>query len=291
MNARGEATGRWLGLLLLGALVPSALPARAHPGIGIVMDGSGSVFYTDLYHVWKIAPDGRKTIAVRSVHTHELCLDSAENLYGEHLWYEGDATKKWGHRVWRLGPDGTLAEVIPAREGFRTDYSFVRDGARNMYWVEGTPARIRKRTPEGAVSTLAECRDCRDVRWMAATKDGTVLFIESGDLRAVAPAGEVRTLAHLGRRIWTQPQVSEQHALMGLWTDSAGFVYVARYGSREVMRVAADGAVRVVATSTFPWSPTGGLVAPNGDLWLLEYSLTNAARVRRIARDGRITVY
>jgi hypothetical protein len=78
---------------------------------------------------------------------------------------------------------------------------------------------------------------------------------------------------------------------MGLWTDSAGFVYVARYGSREVMRVAADGAVRVVATSTFPWSPTGGLVAPNGDLWLLEYSLTNAARVRRIARDGRITVY
>src|SRR5688572_23144493 len=71
----------------------------AHPGVGIVMDSRGNVFYTDLSHVWKIAPDGAKTIAVRGVHTHELALDSADNLFGEHLWYEGDATRPWAHRV------------------------------------------------------------------------------------------------------------------------------------------------------------------------------------------------
>ena len=184
-----------LSLFLLAILW--AAPALAHPGVGIVMDARENVFFTDLTHVWKIAKDGKKTIAVHNVHTHELFLDSAGNLFGEHLWYEGDATKKWGHRIWRLASDGSLSDVIPAREGFRTGYSFVRDSAGNMYWSEGeTSAKI----------------------------DG-------------------------------------------------------------------GGRVRVVAKSRLPWSPTGGFFAPTGDLWLLEYSITNAVRVRRIARDGRITVY
>lgn len=31
----------------------------AHPGIGIVMDSKGNVFYTDLKQVWKIDPLGK----------------------------------------------------------------------------------------------------------------------------------------------------------------------------------------------------------------------------------------
>jgi hypothetical protein len=33
------------------------------------------------------------------------------------------------------------------------------------------------------------------------------------------------------------------------------------------------------------------MFAPNGDLWLLEYSATNEARARRIARDGSSRVF
>ncbi|HLA68420.1 MAG TPA: hypothetical protein VJN65_01860 [Bacteroidota bacterium] len=47
-------------LCLLGCSI-----AAAHPGIGIVMDSKGNVYYTDLKRVWKIAPNGQKTIAVR----------------------------------------------------------------------------------------------------------------------------------------------------------------------------------------------------------------------------------
>jgi len=91
---------------------------------------------------------------VADVHTHELCLDAKDNLYGEHLWYEGDATKKWGHRVWRLKPDGTVSDVIPAREGFLKDYSFVRDRAGNMYWADrGKKTVIKKRSPDGKIAT------------------------------------------------------------------------------------------------------------------------------------------
>lgn len=98
-------------LLCLFSLLLATLTAYAHPGVGIVQDSCGNVFYTDLVHVWKITPDGKKSIAVRSVHSHELYLDAQDKLYGEHLWYEGDATKRWSHRIWCLKPDGTLVRV------------------------------------------------------------------------------------------------------------------------------------------------------------------------------------
>src|ERR1700752_659884 len=143
-------------------------PAPAHPGVGIVQDSRGNVFFTDLKQVWKITADGRKSVAVPNVHSHELCIDAEDNLFGEHLWYEGDATKKWGHRVWRLTKDGNLSDVIPAREGFLRDYSFVRDRAGNMYWAEpGEKVVIKKRPRDGQATTLAAA-DFRDVGWMAA---------------------------------------------------------------------------------------------------------------------------
>lgn len=78
---------------------------------------------------------------------------------------------------------------------------------------------------------------------------------------------------------------------MGLWTDRIGNVYVAVFGGRMVKKVTPFGEVTVVAESSIPWGPTGGLVAPNGDLWLLEYSLTNSVRVRRIGADGKDQIF
>ncbi|MDP9229560.1 MAG: hypothetical protein M3O67_02675 [Bacteroidota bacterium] len=37
----------------------------AHPGIGIVKDSKGNIYYTDLKHVWKISTDGNRTVVVR----------------------------------------------------------------------------------------------------------------------------------------------------------------------------------------------------------------------------------
>ena len=280
---------------LLGALFLAApLSLTAHPSVGIVRDGAGNVYYSDLERVWVIAPDGSKKVAVPNVHTHELGLDKAGNLYGEHLWYEGDATKQWGHRVWRRTPEGRVADVIPARRGFPSGYGFARDAAGATYWVvrDGKPIRFVKQSPAGAVSTVAECRECRDVRWITAAPDGTIYFSDSESLREVSLAGRIRTIASgVGRRAWTQPQVNERHRVMGLWTDGGGNVYAALYGSREVLRVSPDGRREVVARSRLPWSPTGGLVAANGDLWILECSYTNAVRVRRITRDGKVTVF
>jgi hypothetical protein len=291
VKARAAFASIALSLLTAGG----AAPLLAHPGVGIVMDSRGNVFYTDLARVWRIAPDGARTVAVPNVHTHELCLDAQGNLYGEHLWYEGESTNRWGHRVWRRSPDGTVTNVVPAREGFRTDYSFVRDVAGNMYstapaaGASGAPhaTAFLRRSPDGTITSIARCSDCRNVRWMTATADGILYFIDTGDLREISPAGRIRTLARdLAAGARSVPQREDWRLVMGLWTDAARDVYVAVYGLRQVKRVSPEGRVDVVATSAFPWAPSGGLIAPNGDLWLLESTFANAVRVRHVAGFG-----
>ncbi len=275
------------------AVLAATATLSAHPGVGIVIDVRGNVYYTDLKQVWRIAPDGTKSVVVPRVHTHELCLDAEGNLYGEHLWYEGERTDKWGHRIWRLSPDGTIVDVVPAREGFHAEFSFVRDGAGNQYWTDRTPCTVfRKRTPDGTVTTIAESAVDLHLGWMACTSAGNVLFTDGSALREASPQGWIRTLAgNLTERRFGQFQVGDHHALMGVWSDSARNAYVAVYSGRMVKRVSPEGNVDVVARSCWPWSPTGGLVAPDGSLWLLECSFTNAVRVRRVASNGCETTF
>ena len=114
------------------ALLLFASTAMAHPPVSVVIDSRNNIYYSDLEQVWRIAPDGKRSVAVPNVHTHELFMDGQDNLFGEHLWYEGDATKKWGHYVWRRDAAGRVTMVKPRTEGFLTNYSFVRDRAGNM---------------------------------------------------------------------------------------------------------------------------------------------------------------
>jgi len=265
-------------LLVLAA----AGPASAHPGVGIVMDRRGNVFYTDLVHVWRIAPDGSKSVAVRDVHTHELAIDSLGNLFGEDSEYLGNDSYR--HRIWRRGPDGRIADVVPWRDGFWRDYGFVRDPAGAMYWVQCPERRceIRKRTPDGRTTVVAPgVRFNHPINWIAAGPDGSLYVVDGPDLRRISREGRVATVArNLGAH------------LMGMWPDNArNTVHVAVYGRNAVLRIGPDGRVVPVAQSPSPWAPSGVLVAPDGALWMLEYSTSNQARVRRIARSGRSRVF
>jgi len=270
--------------LLALALLACAVTAHAHPGVGIVRNSRGDVFYTDLRHVWRIAPDGKLSIVVRDVHTHELYLDAKGDLFGEHLWYDGRA---WRHRVWRRSAAGRVSEVMGAREGFLRDMSFARDWQDSHYWVDGTV--IGKRSRDGRVTQHAA--GLRKPGRMTVTRGGTVYVMDGGDLRKVSPEGEVTLLRE--RLSGQQPphaNVADANHHMGLWTDEAGDVYVAVAGERLVMRVNDHGA-NVVARSPAPWAPSGGTIGRDGDLWLLEYDDANRVRVRQVSEDGRSRVF
>jgi hypothetical protein len=57
---------------------------------------------------------------------------------------------------------------------------------------------------------------------------------------------------------------------------------VAVYGAGKVVRVDGGGHVATVVTSSMPWSPSG-VAVKNGVLYVLEFSVDNRARLRKLA--------
>lgn len=272
---------RRASVLFLVLALAAARPARAHPGMGIVRDAQGNVFYTDLERVWRIAPDGRKSVAVPDVHTHELMLDEAGNLYGEDSRYMGG--ERWRTRVWRRSPDGRVGDVAPWREGFWRAHGLTRDARGGTYLMTCPERRctLSRCAPDGRISVVAgPSAFAHQVNAFAATASGAVVVVHGADIARVEPTGRLTVLARgLGRQ------------LMGLAPQPDGSVLVAAWGDAAVKRVAADGRVSVVARSATPWAPSGVTRAPDGTLWLLETSTANAVRVRRVTNDGRSTIH
>jgi len=245
-----------------------AMTAWAHPGIGIVADSLGNVYYTDLKHVWR-----NGEIVVRDVHTHELYVDKADVLYGEHLWMEAGEAR---HRIWRRFPDGRIEDAIATRKGHREDYGdfhFVRDNAGEMYWVDRGGA-IRG----GRDRTLAVSR--RPVGWLAVSGDGASVFYASGgDLyrnAEIVSRGVSENSAvpwHVRAVGWilrvTGAHEGPDHDVGGLWLDGEENVYVAVPGARVVKRISRRGDVAVVQRGRGEWTAVGGATI-GGAPWLLE---------------------
>jgi len=108
----------------------------------------------------------------------------------------------------------------------------------------------------------------------------------------ISPDGMATTLvSRLSARNPAPSAAATRHYHMGLWVDTEDNVFVAVPGERLVVKVQADGKVSVAARSTGGWSPSGGMFDPSGNLWLLEYSSTNAVRVRRIDPRGNEQIF
>jgi hypothetical protein len=288
-------------LLLLSALVLFAKSVAAHPGVGIVQDSRGNIYYTDLKQVWRITPDGKKSVVVPGVHTHELCLDAEDNLYGEHLWYEGERTDRWGHYVWRRSTDGRIEKILGPRQGFLYDYrdfSFIRDAAGNTYFTiaEAGKTRILKRVPGGEFSDVASAQ-FNNIRWKSVAPDGTLYVVDfhggwKNHLIRITPDGKVSTMTtELSEFRFSIFGINDQHAVMGLAPDAQGNVYLAVAGNRLVKKVTPSGEVSVVARSAVGWLPTGVLIARDGSLWILENSSVNSVRVRHLRPDRSEETY
>lgn len=282
-----------LSLLFLVGLSHS-VSMHAHPGVGIVMNSEGTVFYTDLVHVWQIAPDGELTIAVKDVHTHQLYLDGDDNLYGEHVWYNGEARDTWSYYVWCLSSTGELEQIVPPTEEFPINNTLVRDLNGAMFYAEkaGGHELLMKETIDGKLSRYSDHK-FEDIRWIHFSEhDGNLYIADLLQLKRVSPNGEViilsKNLRESGRAFGG---VGNHHYVMGTWTDIEKQVYVAVYGAKKVIKINTNGSLATVYESPAFWSPCGGLFAPDGSLWIMEFSNRNKTRVKKIGAGGQETIF
>lgn len=263
--------------------------AESHPGIGIVMDSKGNVFYTDLTHVWKITPDGKRIIAVRNVHTHELYMDKDDNLYGEHEYYNGEALDTWGNYVWCLDSKGEFKKIIPDVVGFLDNNTLTRDSKGNSFWAEksGKQEILNKQTISGKNIPYSNHR-FNDIRWMYFSEDDNNLYVvDNLEIKKVSPNGDVKVIAENLKESGNPFEgVADRHYVFGVWTDRNKNVYVAVYGAGKVKKIDATGTETTVFESSKGWSPCGGITAPDGSMWIMEFSKNNTTRVRKINPSG-----
>jgi hypothetical protein len=273
-------------LLVISYCLFVSFISKGHPGIGIVKDSKGNIYYTDLAKVWKISLDGSKTVVVNGVHTHELYIDEHDNLYGEHLWYNGERQNTWGYYVWCLKNTGELVKEINPTEGFLSNYSFARDSMGNMYWVERfTISRIMKKIKSGEIIKLVEGK-FGFIGWLTCTKNGSLYFTENNKLHKLSPDGNLETLANnIGSKSTDFSLMGKNYDSYGIWTDAANNVYLAMIDSKKVIRICADGNLQTILTSNSMWAVCSGIFDNNGNMWVLENSLSNEVRARKITKE------
>lgn len=272
------------------------LTASAHPSIGIVADRQGAVFYTDLQHVWKIAA-GRKKIAVRDVHTHELFVDTAGNLFGEHQWND-ESGEHFYHYLWRLSPDGKFDTVVGNRPAFAdADFSLARDPKCNEYFLQPghhlkpeDSSHIIRRSPSGQETILATGL-FRGVSWLHPHSDGSVVYIIANTVYRIGVDSETRVVAKgIAGATPSYTYFGTDPIVYGAWQDDAQNVYVAVFSDQVVKKIDRNGAVSVAYKSAGRWAPTHGVFDSDGRLWVLECSDKNEIRAVRgdASKTGKV---
>jgi hypothetical protein len=270
---------------LLLCFILSSSKLFADPGVGIVIDSKGNVFYTDLKQVWLIKPDGTKSIAVPNVHTHELHMNQKDELFGEHLWYNGEQLDTWGHYLWKRNADGSVVTIKDSTAGF-SDESFVRDIAGNRYFVEkDIPSKLWMTDTTGKKILLGQA-SLSSIGRLHISPKGTLYFNNRDDLYCIPPGDTLQLFVkNVGEQSVLERVTNGSHAIMSTWSDNKGNLYIATGG--VIKQITKKKLVNVIYKPADSWSPCGGLVAANGDFWVMESNSKNEVRVNKISAAER----
>lgn len=182
--------------------------------------------------------------------------------------------------------------------------ALVVDSAGTLYISDSGNGRIRKITPDGAISTVAS--QLQRVAGIALDGSGVLYLAESGGhrIRKVLPDGATSVVAGNGTpgsRGDGGPAVSAQlNGPAALAFDAQDNLYIADAGNRRVRKVTADGTIVLVAgngSSGFSGdggmallaqlrNPTGVAVDRASNVYITDPS---DFRIRKVTSDGTIT--
>lgn len=266
-------------------LVIFPVTCLGHPGIGVVKDSKGNIYYSDLKQVWKITR-GIKTIAVSNVHSHELHIDRNDILYGENVVYDNNSDKFFTC-LWSYSPSGKLDTITGIKQAYIDfDFSLARDINGTEYYIRrylspgSDSGHIYRRTADGKESVFAR-GNFRRAKWLHPQAYGSLLLGVGNSIYRVDQNGK----SHLVKRLFnsgdSKDSAGKDVEIWGIWQDEPGNIYAAVYSDHSVSMIDKNGNLSPVHRSDPPWAPIHGLVY--GDtLYLLENSLDNDVRLTTI---------
>lgn len=211
---------------------------------------------------------------VRPANAHpsvSLVQDTRGNLYFSDL-----------ESVRALRPDGSH------------DYGFGRDAVGNTYVLRRDSRSIEVRDAAGSLKRSVELGAGGGfVHWLTVEPGGRLHVAVGDEIRRIDPgSNRAQVVAtELSERTAEFSWVHDRHALMGMWADDQGSVYVAVFAGQVVKKIDGSGEVTVIARSEGDWSPVRGRSGPDGRLHLLEWSNSNQVRIREIGSTGAERIF
>lgn len=273
-------------LILISVFYLGAV-ASAHPGIGLLYDGNEYIYYTDLQNIWKFnIRSGEKTILIPDVHTHEICMDTSYNIYGEHYWYIS-SNNTFKNYIWKFSAENGLKKIRSDQEGENNDFSFIRDKQFNAYLFQKRNEQYEIKKEVNGEASVLYSNDFKDIGWKYLSKDGKLYFISQQSLYSLSPEQNLKMIAEdlSANRIPFSFVVNDHHNIYGIWEDDKNNIYVAIYGGREVKMISPDNKVKKLIRTSFFWSPLNGVFDKDKNLWLLEANVRGKVRLRKIAKE------
>src|SRR5262245_12940229 len=277
-------------------IIGIADPTFAHPGSGIVVDQEGNVYFTHIGRgVGKIDPQGKLTYVGQTRGGHWMCLDP-----------EGRFSRTQPKHFERISLDGVKPALIYADGG--SPIAVLRDG--NLYYVSNdetmTPGgtQVTRQSPRGDLSIFPpdgkKTTEKLGITGLAPGPDGCLYIAQPNAVLKLKMDGTFTTIArsiNLKNCDVDYPDNNPQSllpSLRGLAVDDDGAVFAAGVGCHAVVKIS-HGRFETVLKAERPWSPTG-VAVHRGEVFVLEYTNANGSpnegwrpRVRRLARDGKIT--
>ncbi|WP_223788762.1 hypothetical protein [Marinicella meishanensis] len=270
----------------------------AHPGWGLEVSETGTVYFTDLVHVWRIDADGQSRIHVANVHSHDLQLTTEGQLYGSHEWYDA-AKQQFRRSFWRADAQGKQTTIsaadavrvlgVPVGDRYLMPHSDLHQQyTAFVHESDANTSTELYQQPMGQVDALLP-----QAQWGVFADwvvQGGVTYISSGgQIRSLDQQLQVNTV--LGAVDGLPYSADAFSAILGLDVGTAKQLYLAHYEGREFLTY--DGQkLSVLAESDWSWSATG-IKQHQGHVYLMEYNRwpwSDAVQVRIINPQGQIRI-
>jgi sugar lactone lactonase YvrE len=297
-------------VLVMAVQLASVFSTLAHPGSGIVVDGQGNVFVSDINRgLLKFTPDGKVTVVLREA-GHWLAVDTDKKLAGMDF-QKSDHWPRWfKHR----NPPGSELKLIS--DG-GSPLVIHRDG--NLYYVCGDEQmnpgglQIGRLSPDGKLALVAptlkaRARELGGLKGLATAPDDSLYATTPGAVLKVNLDGTFKIVKQsivapdCDRYLLENPPAEYERLqtggtpfLNGITVSSSSDVYLAATGCRCVLKLDQQGRVSTVLKAESPWSPTG-LTLHGEDLFVAEWTNAHSEqhdfrpRVRKVGRDGKVTL-
>lgn len=276
----------WLGSVFVILCFCSLI--FAHPGYGIVADGQGNIYFTDISRqtIWKIDAGKKLQAIAKGKWSHQLWMDGSSNLY---FTDEEEIDGQRGYSLWKFSADGKLTELISPslREDFPSDI-FVIDDEGILYVADNTTifwSRDYRRFQPLLVSGTtggAQNPAFSGIRSMTVGADGWIYLVDDDKLKRIT--NEKAETISTGLIEENPPDIPIKNApnpaainrLFGLALDQDGAIYVAYFGNRRVLKISNKTEIEVYYKSEAPWSPAGVAVDGQGVI-VKEHAFTEGA--------------